>query len=84
MNKKMMLASAAALLFTAQAGALHAEESAQATSDDKIQCGGTHSCSGNSDCKGNGSSGAGENKCAPYGFKLLTAEECEAKGGKEV
>ena len=84
MNKKMLLASTAALLFASQAGVVHAEESAQAASSDKIQCAGTHSCAGNSDCAGAGSSGAGENKCAPYGFKLLTAEECEAKGGKEV
>ncbi len=83
MNKKMMLASAAALLFASQVGVVQAGDSTQA-SGDKIKCAGTHSCSGNSDCKGNGSPDAGKNKCGPYGFKYLTKKACEAKGGKEV
>ena len=83
MNKKMMLASAAALLFASQAGVVHAADATQAGGD-KIKCAGTHSCKGNSDCKGNGSPGAGKNKCGPYGFKYMTKKQCDAKGGKKV
>ncbi len=85
MNKKMMLASAAALIFASQAGAVQAGAAdSSAAGGDKIKCAGTHSCKGNSDCKGNGSPGAGKNACGPYGFKYLTEKQCDAKGGKEV
>jgi hypothetical protein len=48
----------------------------------KVHCGGINSCKGQSGCKTAKNACAGQNGCKGEGYTELTAEECQAKGGK--
>jgi hypothetical protein len=67
-----LLASAAALMFTAVAAPLaHADEA-------KVHCEGVNSCKGTSACKTANNACKGQNSCKGQGFLLLTPGECTA------
>lgn len=48
----------------------------------KVHCGGANACKGQSGCKTAGNACAGQNGCKGQGYVEITAEECQAKGGK--
>ncbi len=73
-----MLATAAAALFAG--GAVLAGE--QAGKEAKVHCGGINACKGQTDCKTATNACKGQNTCKGQGYKDVTKEECEAKGGK--
>ena len=50
----------------------------------KVHCGGVNGCKGQSACMTAKSSCAGQNACKGQGYIDLTAEDCQAKGGKVV
>ena len=73
--KSFIIASAAAVLFTAGgSGMASAEEGDEA----EIKCEGVNSCKGQSACKTAGSSCAGHNECKGKGFLKLSKADCEA------
>jgi len=48
----------------------------------KVHCGGVNDCKGKSGCKTASNACAGQNGCKGQGYVELTADECQAKGGK--
>jgi len=48
----------------------------------KVHCGGINACKGQSGCMTAKNACAGQNGCKGEGYIELTAEECQAKGGK--
>jgi hypothetical protein len=48
----------------------------------KVHCSGINACKGQSGCKTAKNACAGQNGCKGEGYTELTAEECQAKGGK--
>jgi hypothetical protein len=48
----------------------------------KVHCGGVNTCKGQSGCMTDKNSCAGQNGCKGQGFIELTADDCQAKGGK--
>ena len=50
----------------------------------QVHCGGVTSCKGTSDCKTAENACKGQNSCKGHGFKVLSPEECKAKGGTEL
>ncbi|HQR60117.1 MAG TPA: hypothetical protein PLH03_01990 [Methylophilaceae bacterium] len=78
--KALTAAAAIAALF---AGGMAAAADAPAK-EAKVHCGGITSCKGTSDCKTATNACKGQNSCKGQGFKAVSAEECKAKGGKEL
>ena len=78
--KSALIASAVAGLFTAGiAGTAAADEHATGM---KVKCEGVNSCKGTSDCKTAENACSGKNACGGHGFKMMTAEECQAAKAK--
>jgi hypothetical protein len=50
----------------------------------KVHCGGVNSCKGQSGCMTAKNACAGQNGCKGEGYIELTAEDCQAKGGKVI
>jgi hypothetical protein len=75
----LVLATAAAALFAG--GAVLAGEQA-GKEEAKVHCGGINACKGQTDCKTATNACKGQNTCKGQGYKDVTKEECEAKGGK--
>lgn len=73
-----LLASSAALLFTAVAPAAHAAEAKEA----KMHCEGVNSCKGTSACATKANSCAGQNSCKGQGFLELTKAQCDEAKAK--
>ena len=48
----------------------------------KVHCAGVNACKGQSGCKTASNACAGQNGCKGQGYVEVTAEECQAKGGK--
>jgi hypothetical protein len=48
----------------------------------KVHCGGINECKGKSGCATAKNACAGQNGCKGQGYTELSAEECQAKGGK--
>jgi hypothetical protein len=48
----------------------------------KVHCGGVNACKGQSGCMTAKNSCAGQNGCKGQGYVELTADDCQAKGGK--
>lgn len=72
-----LFATAAAALFAGGVVApaqAHAEEA-------QVRCGGVTGCKGQSDCMTATTACKGQNACKGQGFKFLTKEDCEKKGG---
>ncbi|MDQ3959718.1 MAG: hypothetical protein M3255_05405 [Pseudomonadota bacterium] len=74
----LVLATAAAALFAS--GTVLAGEKAK--EEAKVHCGGINACKGQTDCKTATNACKGQNTCKGQGYKDVTKEECEAKGGK--
>ena len=82
-NRHVALASAAAALFVAGAGADAGAGHHEA--GEKVKCEGVNQCGGKSACKTLFSDCAGKNDCHGKGFVMLTPEECaQAKAAKEA
>lgn len=79
-SKKLMFSVAAATLLSS--GALMAQDTAAPAAEATVHCGGVTSCKGSSDCKTADNACKGQNTCKGHGFKVMTAEECAAAGGK--
>jgi uncharacterized membrane protein len=77
---RIAAASAVATLLALGLGEARAEGAASEAA--KIKCEGVNECKGHSSCKSVWSECAGKNSCAGKGFKMLTAEECEAAKAK--
>lgn len=50
----------------------------------KVHCGGVNECKGKSGCHGEKNACAGQNGCKGQGYIEITAEDCQAKGGKVI
>jgi hypothetical protein len=48
----------------------------------KIHCGGVNECKGKSGCHSEKNACAGQNGCKGQGYIEITADDCQAKGGK--
>jgi hypothetical protein len=67
----------------ASAGARAEGPAAPASAPSKpIRCDGINACRGQSRCHTASNECAGENSCKGKGWLLVSAEECEARGGK--
>ena len=77
MKTKTMLASAAAVLFTAgMAGGAAAGEH-EAGEGEKVKCEGVNGCKGQSACQTAHSECSGQNSCKGKGWVYLSKEECD-------
>jgi hypothetical protein len=80
MDKKMVIASAAAALFvlgtagSAMAGGHEAQEG-------KVKCVGGNSCKGHGECQTATHDCGGKNECKGKGWVSLSADECKDAGG---
>lgn len=81
-NRTVMLAAAAGALFLAASPSVAEPGEAQGNSEAKIKCEGANSCKGQNDCSGAHNGCAGKSSCKGMGFKMLSAEECEAHKDK--
>jgi len=80
-GKRIVLATAAAALFTAGAGVGTAQAGHHEASE-KVECKGVNACKGQTDCGTASHDCSGKNECKGKGWKKMTAEECEkAKAG---
>jgi hypothetical protein len=50
--------------------------------DAKVSCTGVNECKGKGQCASAGNSCGGSNECKGKGVMMMSAEECEKKGGK--
>jgi len=75
-GKRLVLAAAAAALFTA-GGSAGLADTAHAE-DEKVKCEGVNGCKGQSECATDHSDCNGHNSCKGKGWKEMTKEECEA------
>ena len=86
-SKHAFTVAAATLLVAAcsnKSGESAEPKSATATADAKIKCLGVNECKGEGQCGGPGGNVcAGQNECKGKGWLLLSAEECESRGGEE-
>ena len=53
-----------------------------AVAGDNVKCYGVNSCKGHNDCAGENNSCKGMGSCKGQGFLVMSAEECESKGGE--
>jgi len=83
-SKTLLLATAAAALFTSGQVFAAGEAATPTTEAKKVHCGGVNACKGTSECKTATNACKGQNQCAGQGMVLLTKEKCEEKGGKEL
>jgi hypothetical protein len=79
MRSSLVATAAAGLFLAGMAGAAHAEEPA---ADAMVKCEGVNSCKGKSDCKTAQNECKGHNGCGGQGFKMMTADDCEAAKAK--
>ncbi|MCZ6782941.1 MAG: hypothetical protein O7G30_06490 [Proteobacteria bacterium] len=77
MKTRIVLASAAAALFTAGFVGSAGADSHEGGEAEKVKCEGANSCSGKSECKTAHSECGGKNSCKGKGWIYLSAEECE-------
>ena len=81
-----VIALGVAALFGAR-GALaegdsHDTHDGSAKKDAKVNCTGVNECKGKGECASAGNSCGGSNECKGKGVKMMSAEECQQKGGK--
>jgi hypothetical protein len=50
--------------------------------DAKVACTGVNECKGKGECAGAGNSCAGSNSCKGKGVSMMSADDCQKKGGK--
>ncbi len=77
-SKAIMLAAATASLFAGGLSAVSVAHAEEAT----VHCGGVTSCKGSSDCATAENACKGMNSCKGQGYKAMSKDECEKKGGK--
>lgn len=53
-----------------------------AKKDAKVACTGVNECKGKGECAGAGNSCAGSNSCKGKGVQMMSAADCQKKGGK--
>jgi len=83
MDKKTVIASAAAALFAlGAAGTATADGQARGGEDAKVKCDGANACKGQGECHTASHDCSGQNACKGKGWVYLTPEECEAAGGE--
>ncbi len=81
MDKKTVIASAAAALFALGAAGTAAADEHGGTSEGKVKCDGGNACKGQGECHTASHDCGGQNSCKGKGWVYLTPEECEAAGG---
>lgn len=83
MDKKTVIASAAAALFAlGAAGGAAADSHGKGSEDGKVKCMGGNACKGQGECHSAGNDCSGHNGCKGKGWVYLTPDECEAAGGE--
>jgi len=83
MDKKTVIASAAAALFAlGAAGSAMADGHGEMGETGKVKCVGGNSCKGHSECQTASHDCGGKNSCKGKGWVSLTPAECEAAGGE--
>lgn len=87
-NKGILVASAvASLLFACGGSNTNAPSSATPSAGDmagKVKCVGINACAGKGACAQAGHACGGKNTCKGQGVTLTTADDCTAKGGKQI
>ncbi|HLA75831.1 MAG TPA: hypothetical protein VJM76_08000 [Gammaproteobacteria bacterium] len=79
--KGLLLATAAATLFSTASFSADKMAGAEANAEGKVRCDGVNSCKGKSDCMGeNGCKG--KNSCKGQGFLDMSKADCEAAQAK--
>ncbi len=71
-------AAAAAALFTAGIAAIPSTSYA----GENVKCYGVNACQGTGSCATAGNKCSGQNSCAGHGYVEMSAEACEAVGGR--
>jgi hypothetical protein len=77
----LLLATAAAALFTTASVASAAEQGA---TEAKVHCAGVNACKGTSECSSASNGCKGQNACKGQGWLYKTEAECKAEGGTVV
>lgn len=75
-TKRVLLAAAAAALFTAGVG-VHPGLADQHEKGEMVKCKGVNGCKGQSDCASASHDCSGKNECKGKGWKKMTPEECD-------
>ncbi len=75
--KRVVLAAAAAALFTSGATLMAGTAKAGDEGGKMVHCQGVNGCKGQSDCAGAGHDCSGKNACKGKGWKKMTADECD-------
>jgi uncharacterized membrane protein len=75
-GKRIVLATAAAALFTAGV-TLGTAQADQHESSETVKCKGVNACKGQTDCATASHDCSGKNACKGKGWKKMSAEECE-------
>ncbi len=73
----VLLATAAAALFSTATIATAADESAPA----QVKCSGVNACKGMSECASASNACKGQNSCKGHGWMHMSKADCAAKGG---
>lgn len=82
MDKKTVIASAAAALFVlGAAGGALADSHGDHGETGKVKCMGGNACKGQGECHTASHDCGGKNSCKGKGWVKLTPDECEAAGG---
>ena len=83
-TKGIMIAGAAALLFTAGGCGNDDPEPSRSDKNQIVKCEGVNDCAGKGACAGAGHDCAGKNACKGKGYVEIKRGDCESQGGKEV
>jgi hypothetical protein len=80
-----LIALSVAALFSARTASAESSDKDAAhdhgKSDAKVHCTGVNECKGKGECASAGNSCGGKNSCKGKGVKMMSAEDCKAKGG---
>lgn len=82
-TKGLMIAGAAAMLFTA-GGCGDEDDPGTSSQNQIVKCEGVNDCAGKGACAGAGHDCAGKNSCKGKGYVEITRGECTQQGGKEI
>ncbi len=81
-TKGAVIALSVAALFTARGALAESDQGAQdGKKEAKVHCSGVNECKGKGECASGGNSCGGSNECKGKGVKMMSAEECQKKGG---
>jgi hypothetical protein len=82
-TKGAVIALSVAALFTARGALAESDHgSHDGKKEAKVRCTGVNECKGKGECAAGGNACGGSNECKGKGVKMMSADECQKKGGK--